>query len=515
MSTQVEVATDSGGVEAVRERLRREGALARPLRHVFTLLTRQPHSLSELVRICRTPRRTVEELIRLAGEDVEHGPDGYRLRDSVHELYRQHVRLDVPEPARTDEEVERLLRDFVATGPAPCAALDHVTATPGTALRRAAWLRDNYDLSRAHLLLLGDHDLTSLASCLLVPELRVTVVDLDERILAHIDGIAAEYRLPVHTVHADLRFGLPPALVDGFELVFSDPPYTPEGIGLFTARAAEAMADGNSRLLLAYGFSPRTPALGHKVQQELLRLGMVFESIVSGFNEYHGAEAIGGTSALYVCQPTGRAHKSTGERQAIYTHGPQSLESGGEPPGPEFLRAIGETLGTEVGELRSPGWQRPLRTAGAVPVFDLRADPGPWLLRTLLACNADRAGFLVPNRHPDITSEHAQNSLLRLVGAKYELRFQRGKPDANHALVVADRNKHGGGVAGHLSHRAHGKIGNIWREALIANSDTPLTKREAREHVEALVADSADLGLRLIDLPRHRLDALLHTEAGQ
>ncbi|SFD73704.1 Predicted methyltransferase [Actinopolyspora alba] len=513
MSTQVEIATDSAGVEAVRERLHHEGVLARPLRHVFALLTRRPHTLPELVRLCRTPRRTVEELLRLAGEDVERGPDGYRLRDSAHQLYRERVLFGEHEAPREDEEVERLLGEFIATGPAPCAALDHVTATPETAVRRAAWLRDNYDLHRAHLLLLGDHDLTSLASCLLVPELRVTVVDLDERILAHIDGIAAEHRLPVHTVHADLRFGLPTALVDGFELVFSDPPYTPEGMGLFTARAAEAMADGNSRLLLAYGFSPRTPALGHKVQQELLRLGMVFENIVADFNEYHGAEAIGSTSALYVCLPTAKAHKSTGERQAIYTHGPQSLESGEEAPGTDFLRALGGAVGSEVGELRSPGWQRPLRTGGAVPVFDLRADPGPWLLRMLLACNADRAGFLVPNRHPDITSEHAQNSLSHVVGAKYSLRFQRGKPDANHAVVVAERRKQGGGIAGYLSHRAHGKIGNVWREALIANSEAPLTKRAAKAHVEALVADSTDLGLRLIDLPRHRLSTLLHTEA--
>ncbi|NHD18616.1 MULTISPECIES: bis-aminopropyl spermidine synthase family protein [Actinopolyspora] len=511
MSTQFEAVSETAGVEAVRGRIREEGVLARPLRRVFALMAQQPRSLQELVRVCRAPRRTVEELIGLAGEDVESGPEGYRLAERALPLYRERVLL--AESDGGPEEVEQLLERFVATGPAPAAALDHVTATPGTALRRARWLRDHYELDGARLLLLGDHDLTSLAGCLLVPGLRATVVDIDERVLAHIDGTAAEHGLDVHTVHADLRFGLPPSLNAGFDLVFTDPPYTPEGVGLFGTRALEAMSSSTSRLLLAYGFSSRSPALGHKVQQELLRLGFVFESIVAGLNEYEGAQAIGSTSDLYVCQPTGRARKSAGrQKQTIYTHGPQSVEGTTGETSPELLEGIGAVTGTPVRSLRPVGWQRPLRATDEVAVFDLRGDPGPWLLRMLLACNTEKVAFLVDNRHPDITSEHAQHALAHVVGAKYALRFHRSSPDATHAVVVATTNGATGGIAGYLLHRAHGKIANTWREALIAHSETQLTKREAAEHVAALVADTADLGLRLIDLPRHRLSALLHSE---
>ena len=56
--------------------------------------------------------------------------------------------------------------------------------------------------------------------------------------------------------------------------------------------------------------------------------------------------------------------------------------------------------------------------------------------------------------------------------------------------------------------RAHGKLGNVWREALVTASHGELTKRESRERVESLATEDI-LAQRLIDLPRHRIAALL------
>lgn len=512
MNTQHADTPPETGLDAVRLRLHREGVLAKPMRRMFGLLVQGPRSAQELIRSCGLPKRTVEELIELAGLDVTVDRDDVRLAPGAIPRYRDEFGSESATGMPHESALE-LIESFIATGPAPSAALDHVTATPDTALRRAEWLRDNYELPGARMLLLGDHDLTSLATCLIEPGARVTVVDVDERILAHIDGIAAEHRLDVHTLFADLRFGLPPALETSFDLVFTDPPYTPEGVGLFAASASECMADANSRLLLAYGFSPRSPALGHKVQQELLRLGMVFEAIVAGLNHYEGAQAIGSRSDLYVCQPTARSRKKPSRRgREIYTHGPQSVESSRTEPDESMPAELSRILRAEVHTLRAPFWQRPISPGDGMPVFDLRADPGPWLLRMLLACNADRAAFLVANRHPDITSEHAQTSLSDLLAAKYKLRYLRSSPDPKHAVVLAESVDGGHGVAAYLLHRAHGKLANIWREALITASDAELTKREAAERVNALTADAVDLGVRLIDLPRHRLTAVLHSE---
>ncbi|MER5392963.1 bis-aminopropyl spermidine synthase family protein [Saccharopolyspora sp. NPDC002686] len=497
-------------IDAVRGLLADAGVLARHLREVLAQLTGEPVELDELIRRTAVARRTVEDLLAAIGTDLETTGSAHRLSAQARERYRESFALDeLGTTAPSGAEQLALMREFVETGPRPAAALDHVTATPETALRRAEWLRDNYDLRGAKLLCLGDHDLTSLALGLVVPSVSVTVVDLDERILQHIDAVAAERGFDVRTLHTDLRFAVPSAVEAWADLVFTDPPYTPEGIGLFAARAAECMAGPNSRLLVAYGYSTRTPALGHKVQQELLRLGMVFEAILPQFHRYFGAQAIGSASDLYVCQPTAHTRKlALRQVPGIYTHGPQSVEAVEATASPEFLGAIGERLGSPVSSLREPGWSKPIRRQPQPPVYDLRSDPGPWLARMLLAGNADRVAFLVDNNHPDITSERAQRALSELVGAKYQLRFHRSTPDSKHALVVADLVEPDS-VAGYLLQRAHGKLGNVWREALIAHVDPELTKREAKERVAALAPVPADLDLRLIDLPRHRIADLL------
>lgn len=495
-------------IDAVRTRLSEAGVRAGPLREVLALLARGA-ALDELVRRTAVPRRTVEELLEAAGGDVESSADGHQLTAEARERYRAEFGLrDVPDDPRADEDdLLGLVRQFVTSAPRAKSELDHVSATPETVLNRARWLRRNYELQGARVLCLGDHDLTSLAVALVEPSAELTVVDLDEQVLAHIDAVAAERGLAVRTLHADLRFGLPPAAEGWADLVFTDPPYTPEGVGLFAARAARCCSGPASRILLAYGHSDRAPALGLKVQQQLLRAGLVFEAIHPGFHRYVGAQAIGSASDLYVCQPTSQARKLDPRRApGIYTHGPQSVESGAS------LRAedVGEVFGEPVGALARPGWDQP-RNAPALEapaVFDLTADPGPWLLRMLLACNASRVAFAVDNNHPDTTSASAQSGLSQLVAAKFALTFHRSTPDSRHALVLAESTADESAAARLLS-RAHGKLGNTWREALVAT--TGATKRAAAEHVRTRAPRTDDLDLRLIDLPRHRLAAVVRT----
>jgi hypothetical protein len=161
-------------------------------------------------------------------------------------------------------------------------------------------------------------------------------------------------------------------------------------------------------------------------------------------------------------------------------------------------------------------------------VADLSGDPGPWLLRALLAANAARVVALVPNSHPDLASEAAQGSLTALLRPKYRLRFLRSQPDARHAMVLAEAAAAEtldppGRLAGRMLRRAHGKVGNVWREGLIDASRElaggPLTKRAARAVVEAGVRQGAGarqgdvLGARLIDLPRHQIVRVLEDAA--
>lgn len=372
-------------------------------------------------------------------------------------------------------------------------ALDHVSATAETAARRARWLDETFDLPGAHLVCVGDHDLTSLAVLAIRPDLRVTVVDVDERLLEFIAAQAARRGHVVDCWHADLRFGLPPVVAESADLVFTDPPYTPEGVQLFLGRGAQALRDRvNGRLVMAYGFSPLTPALGVKVQRAVLDLDLAVEAILPAFNRYHGAQAVGSASDLYVCRPTSRTwqvleKRLSGAAVNMYTHGEHSLE--------------GEAVGRGPAELLAA----PLRS---VPdQIDLTGDPGPWLLRVLLALNASSLSLQVPNKSPDLADAKSQASLRSVLAAKYTLRYRRSTPSPRLAIVEATAVQDGTRTAvGWLLAHAHGKLGNVLREGLVREHG--MTKNEARARVAELVPPSW-LDARLLDLPRHAVTDLV------
>ncbi|PWW64631.1 bis-aminopropyl spermidine synthase family protein [Actinokineospora spheciospongiae] len=479
------------------------GAHARPLRDLLGTLAGGWTPLEELVRASAQPRRTVEELLAACGDLVERDGAAWRAVGSAAGRLRDLATL----PPADLGAVAAAVEEYLAGVPAPLRALDHVQADAETVLRRARWLDDTYWLDGAHLLCVGDHDLTALAACTLRPGLRATVVDLDDRLLSYVDGVARDRGLDVRCLHADFRFGLPPLAVGSADLVFTDPPYTPEGMRLFLARGVEGLRDPDGRVVVAYGYSSRNPTLGLKTQQEVLRLGLVFEAVLPGFNRYRGAQAVGSASDLYVLQPTARSPRLAESGIGIYTHGPQSLESGGTDPD-AVAALLRLTRADAAGQpaLLGPGWAEPVRSGGLL-AYDLAADPGPWLARTLVAAPSVRVGALVPNNHPDIVDARGQNALKDLLAAKFRLTFHRSTPDGKHAVVTADP-VDTPGVVKALLERAHGKLGNVWREALI-RATPGLTKREARERVAALVPDEADLDARLIDLPLERLRGVL------
>lgn len=537
-------------LEAVAEVVAGFGINGRRLRQVLAMLTEGPQTLDELVRACAVPRRTVEALLRAAGVDLDERSGSVRVRpDRVASYRRRFGYTQLRDTAPVDPLgarltasaplVRQVARD-IAAAPAAREALDHVAATAETVVRRALWLDATFDLADARLLCVGDHDLTSLAACAVSPGLTVTVVDVDERLLEFIDTQGTHRGYDVRCLYADLRFGLPDAVSSWADVVFTDPPYTPEGVQLFLGRGLQGLAHrDNGRLVMAYGFSPLHPALGMKVQRAVSELDLVVETLLPAFNRYHGAQAVGSASDLYVCRPTARTWQLLDRRLAgtlvrIYTHGAQALEGVGSRLDDAVADAVTQAAtGTEARaalQLAGAGWPQDV---GATQVVDLTKilgagvppqdqmavnladDPGPWLLRVLLAVNAARLAVLVPNNHPDLTSEVAQRAISDLVAPKYTLRLRRATPTSRHAIVEATITPQGNdsALARWLLDRAHGKVANVWREGLIRRSGDrlagPLTKNEARALIARTVSHPRWLDARLVDLPRHAVRTLL------
>ncbi len=237
-------------------------------------------SVSALIARTMLSHWNVSHLLQQLHPWLECQGDQVRIRTAFQELFTSFFdcaglsnasRLAPYEVAtRVSEEAEntggvlasmvRIVNDLPMR---PVRHLDHVSATPLTCLKRALFLARNYELGGAAVLFLGDHDLTSLALAQVEFGVAITVVDSDERILDYIKMVSAQHGWTVRTLFADLRIELPRSVMASCDLVFTDPPYTPEGVRLFLARGLESLKPTNSaRLLFCYGFCACQPTPG-------------------------------------------------------------------------------------------------------------------------------------------------------------------------------------------------------------------------------------------------------------
>lgn len=487
-----------GGLEGY---LSGAGVDGRRLRHALMLLCDgQWWTLGELVRESATSRRGIEALMRET--KLEH--EGERFRVPLnHTPDYQHLFAVAPPPADPVahllphyQHVLDRLEELVAKAPRARLQLDHVSATPETVLRRALLLGARFWLTGAKVLCVGDHDLTSLAVRLVHPEAEVTVVDIDDRILAYIDA----QNLGVRTHWADLRLGIPASAHD---LAITDPPYTPEGVGLFVARAVEGLTD-DGRVLLAYGAGERMPMLAFKVQQSLSDLNLAYEAIYPDFNRYFGAEAIGSAADLYILRPTTKTRPAVSARvdrygTAIYTHGPQSVESAQASlasPGEGFDLLVGDwPKGLPQPRVKLATWlAKPYAAAHERVAVAVPAGMEAALPRLLLATRAGHVHAALAGPAPALDA----------VSPVYEISVDGQTVTAVRRAVPDDEV---GRIVRRILDNGHGKVSNTWREALIKARG--LTKNEAR----AVIREHAPWAEHVtpLDAPLHRLKSLPET----
>ncbi|MFF0246871.1 bis-aminopropyl spermidine synthase family protein [Streptosporangium sandarakinum] len=504
-------------MEGIEDLIARAGVDGRRPRAVLAALAGgRWWTLADLVRETATSRRTVEALLREV--ELERSGDRFRLTRppsgiaGIAGVTRETAPADpVAHLLPGHADLVATMEELIARAPRGRQALDHVAATADTVVRRALLMDARFWLDGARLLCVGDHDLTSLATALLHPGVEITVVDIDERILDHISGHAERLGLSVRTRWADLRLGLPASAHAWADLAITDPPYTPEGIGLFTARAVQGLRDREQgRVLLAYGASERTPALAWKVQHALSQLNLVSEAIYPDFNRYFGAEAIGSAADLYVLRPTTKtwpavAARVDGLSAAIYTHGPQSVESAG-PAARAAAPDPGEAPEVLVGEWSKDVLPRVQRTRLATWLAKPHAgDPRRVAIAVPAGMEAALPRLLLATRAREVRVTLAE-SPGGLPGAPltslYEL---SAEGPVVRAVRLAAPETDEGRVLRHILDNAHGKLANTWREGLIRIRDG-LTKRQARALVEAAAPWAGEV--TVLELPAGRLAEL-------
>ena len=498
----------------------------------------------DLVARCRLSQRAVTEILDHLHPFVCREGDRVRFTDASRDAA---LETFGPPPDRRDpwDEAARrhpLLPEVVAdlTGrPGPNRHLDQVAATAVTVVKRALFLSRRFDLTGASVLMLGDHDLTALALAHIAPGADIAVADVDERVLALVDDVRRQRGWPIETFFADLRLELPRSLAGRFDVVFTDPPYTPAGVKLFLLRSIQALNDrAFSRICAAYGVGEQQAALALKVQAAIGELRLAIEAIEPGFNEYRHAPALGNRSDLYVLRPTRRssaaAKRWTGTA-SIYSRGHAAKES----PTPAIPAAVIERLGRFAAAGRVVTVAADQAQLAAVPaaermplaaylstgtlercrqavIASLYPDHADYLARLCLRSQAEDLAVCAAQRAVADLFAHP-NPLRRLVEIRFDVadRLQQGKVGAVF-LKRRTLDEEDDAVI-HMLHgilaRRRSRLVNAWRESLISwgrKRGHDLTKNQARrilsesrlgtEHSRNDIADLPGAALqRLID----------------
>lgn len=285
-----------------------------------TLAARTPRAVDEIARESGEAKSVLAHLRETHPSWIEVTDTGLRAsKDGLASLALELVARTRGEHV-TDADWHARFTPLAARRGAPRRELDQVYATPESVLARARRLVAEGEVQRG-LCFLGDDDLTSLGTALLGLDKPVTVIDVDEALLAAIGEGAKESGLAVETVHHDLREAVPATLRGRFGCVITDPPYAAEGFSLFISRALELLKP-DGRLYVLFGWSRRAPDRGLEKQRILLDAGMLIEAMIPDFTVYEGAESIGAKSALFVCARTPQSRAPVVGRdtsEALYT----------------------------------------------------------------------------------------------------------------------------------------------------------------------------------------------------
>lgn len=201
-----------------------------------------------------------------------------------------------------------LLDKYKNLRPRAIREYDQFTATPETTAYRAALMDFFGDIQGKRMLFIGDDDFTSVAVGLYGSAGEEVVVDIDQRILSSISKVAEKESMVIECIKYDARSPSVGLLRNRFDVVFTDPPYTPDGVQLFLSRAIDALDRKSQagRIYFCYGNSDRARERFIPIYQLLAEAGLMTRWVFDKFNRYNGAESIGSASSLFVCDVTPR-----------------------------------------------------------------------------------------------------------------------------------------------------------------------------------------------------------------
>jgi predicted RNA methylase len=287
-----------------------------------TLATEGEMSNEDFTRLTGLPQTHSSRLLSEINAILE--PPSKRVvvsREFVAPLQETTERLLTPTGEEIKAKIREKLQSYKSTKPKDKRKFDQFAATEETVAIRVVKMLDEGDVQQRSIILLGDNDLTSIGIALTREAKRITVLDIDKNVLRTIKAISQDQGLEIETLQHDLRDPLPSEMEHQFDTVFSDPPYTIQGVGTFINQAIKSMRQRfDARIYLCYGNSDRARERELPIQQEITNRGLLIHEKNFQFNSYLGARSIGSRSSLFLLDWTPKTKTTPPKGKRFYTN---------------------------------------------------------------------------------------------------------------------------------------------------------------------------------------------------
>lgn len=269
---------------------------------------------NELIRLTGIPK-TIMKTFKASISDIlsNVGEDEIKLNEKglglLGEMDLKPYKWSLLEHDLVKEE-DKIFEIRVKYGLEPKREYDQFFATPRSTVEKAKMLMDKDLVDGKRIALVGDDDLVSIALGIMTPTYKkITIYDIDKRILDLISKVAADYGIEnIETVQHDVRKDFTKAALGKHDVVLIDPPYTKSGAKLFLHRAIELLRVRTdfqgSYVFLNYGVGLRNPLDTIKIQDVINQYSLVIEDKLNKYTRYFGAETVGSASSIYVLKTT-------------------------------------------------------------------------------------------------------------------------------------------------------------------------------------------------------------------
>jgi hypothetical protein len=161
-----------------------------------------------------------------------------------------------------------------------------------TLLRKFTLMQSFNDVEGKDVIFIGDDDLLSVFTALLGESNRITVLDVDERILQLIDKLSEENGLNIETLKHNLMFPLPSTLQGKFDTFCTDSSHCLGGIILFVSRGISSLRkDTETAGYFNFQTVDEAPLMSFKIRRRILeylinRMKVVVSCAIPSFSNY-------------------------------------------------------------------------------------------------------------------------------------------------------------------------------------------------------------------------------------